>query len=165
MDSSEKESEVIDWFRKHNLIDDLHAALQKPKAYQRILSGISGWGWEDEFSVLCLKRELRCEEAPSKTLPWDWRMPCQKLVQCKLTSLIKRADIRSHKYRNGTRRYTALDFDILALKVVSPKGNRLFFIPSTELVDPLSPDQSLLYSGIKLEEYISYEDAWQYLET
>jgi len=149
-----KIEDIDRWLTSHNLVDEFHTAIQRPDAYVRITTGISGWVWEDELKKKCQLQNWSCEDPHGKGLPFDLRINDLK-AQCKSTTYTKRVDIRSKKKANK-RRYVVGDFDILALRILSPQGNSHYFVPAEELVE----QNDLLRPGFKLSDYRSFEDKW-----
>jgi hypothetical protein len=148
---------ICRWLWKNNLIEEFDSAIQRPDAYVRVTTGISGWHWEDRLKEECIKRNLVCEDPESQVLPWDLKINNHR-IQCKSTTYTARVDIRSKKSANK-RRYSVEDFDVLALRILAPSGNSYYFVPVRELIDR----ENILRGGFRLEEYSHCKDNWKIL--
>lgn len=159
MDS--KITAIIDWFEENGLINDLHQFIQRSDSFARLVVGLSGWQWEDELAVECQARNLDWSAAPRKTLPYDGIVNSKK-VQCKSACFdsskkTMRLDIR----RRHDRRYKSDDFDVLAVKMISPNSRHYYFIPSHYMLDNTKENE--LKCVVKLEDYDIFKDNWSIL--
>lgn len=154
---TKEEQDILDWLNKTNLKDEFHLFIQRDDAYTRIVTGLGGWRWEEEFELLCNQKGLAYTAPKSKTSVYDGEANGLK-VQCKATCLAKAFDIRCKK-KKCNRRYEIGDFDVLALKVYSHGASQYFFIPSSTLVDPKNP--TMLVGRIRLQDVVLYVDNWE----
>lgn len=154
MDFTGEDISCIRWLKANNLAKDFFRFIHRTDARGRFLSGISGFGWEDELKDILNDKDIPW--APSPKLNERHELIVNDMtVQCKFTGNSRRAPI-SH---NGhTMLYNIGDYDVLALKIATPEMSRRFIIPAEELHDPSKPGK--LLGTIGVDKIKRWEDAW-----
>lgn len=142
-----------------NLHGDFGRFIQRPDSRGRFLSGISGFGWEDELKEILNEKEIPWLPSPKLKDPHELIVNGMT-IQCKLTGNPICANI-SH---NGhTMLYNIGDYDVLALKISTPKRTRQFIIPAEQLYSRKKPGK--LLGSISVNKFKHWEDAWWVLIT
>jgi hypothetical protein len=152
--------DIIAFLELYGIVKDFHEFIDSSdldEAFRRI-TGVLGFQWENEFISECKSRNIPCVPADSQSLPYDCVANGNKRVQCKSTSYTNRIDIRSKK-KDSNRRYDVTDFDVMAVRILSPHKKDFFFIPVSDLVD----EGVMLKSGIALQDYENCRNAWHNL--
>ena len=147
-----QELKVLDWLRTNELTNQISDFIQRSDAYTRLISGIMGWHWEDEFKTLCELHGFTCSNI-SLSNRYDLIVNDKK-VQCKYTVSTSRVDIRHRGSRLTGGKYKAGDFDVMAIR----SRNDIFIVPIDVLLDDTLTQTR---SSVKIDEIVSYKDKYE----
>jgi hypothetical protein len=150
-----QELELLSKLREWNLIEELNNFLTRPDAHNRLVTGVMGWQWEDNFRTICDLRGLSCTEVRLGE-KHDWIINNYR-VQCKFSNAFPRIDIRN-KNKESNRRYKKDDFDFLALRVHPVSST--FIIPSSRLIEG---DTGFLKLSLDINEFADCIDNFEVL--
>lgn len=145
-----QELKIIDWLRDKSLTDSFTRFLKRGDSYNRFITGISGWIWEDEFIDICKALGYHVYK-PELNNKYDVCVNGFK-VQCKFTADKKKIDLRN-KDKNTNRRYYVNDIDFFAIKII----NKNFLVPANSIIDA---DLTFLKKSVKIkdiENFTSFE--------
>ena len=150
-----QELELLTQLRAWNLVDDFCSFLTRPDAHSRLVTGVMGWQWEDNFQQICELRGLSCKRVGLNT-KYDVLVN-GKRVQCKFSNSATRVDIRN-KDKNSNRRYSKDDFDFLALRVHPTTST--FIIPVERLI---KQGTDSLLGSIDVNAFAEFLDKYEVL--
>ena len=123
-----QELKILSWLEANKLTNMFSDFISRSDAYSRLISGIVGWQWEDEFRTLCELRGFVCEHAPLGQR-YDLMVNSYK-VQCKSSFATCSIDIRN-KDKENNRRYLPGDFDFMAIY----SNEEVYVVPISSLLD------------------------------
>lgn len=146
---SPQEHEIVEWFRINKFTNYFSDFIKRGDSYNRLLGGIMGWHWEDEFKIICELQGFKCEK-PGLNNRHDLLVN-NKRVQCKFTVAKNRIDLR----KNGhNERYKPNDFDIMALNI----NMDIYIVPINFLLDE---NLTQTRSSVKIDEIKKFKDNYQ----
>jgi len=150
---SPQELEILNWFKSNDLTNNISDFIRRPDAYNRFLSGVMGWHWEDEFLSQCKIRGFTCTKAGLNSR-FDIMVNNNK-VQCKFSASSDSIDIRN-KDKNSNRRYKLGDFHYMAISNIK----NVFIVPINAL---MTQDLTETISSVKINDILIYKDNYEAL--
>lgn len=146
---SHQELSILEWLRSKDFINYFADFIKRDDAYGRLLGGVMGWHWEDEFRAVCELHGFECDK-PGLNSRHDL-MVNNKRVQCKFTTAKNRIDLR----KNGhNEKYKPNDFDIMALNV----SMNIYLVPIDYL---LNKDLTEVRTSVKIDEISQFKDNYE----
>lgn len=144
--------------QKESIAKALLDFLDRPDAAGRIMTAIGGFIFEDHLKDLAAESGLAVDDVSTKKLPYDLIINGRRVQAKSSGSRGGFVDVRPARPIVGSscRRYSASDFDVLAVHLAS--FNEVFFVPTTSF----SCDQHAgMVAGMFVRsKYMQWKDAW-----
>lgn len=153
-----QELKIIQWLNINKFTNHLSDFIEREDAYNRLVSGIMGWQWEDEFRAICELQGFECSKPPLGD-QYDLLVN-NKRVQCKFTIYDDRIDLRSKRGATGckNRHYDNNDFDILALN----SNMTIYIVPISSIL--VEEDLTRVKKSVKIADLEQFKDNYEVLK-
>lgn len=144
--------------QKEAIAKALLGFLERPDAAGRIMTAIGGFIFEDYLKERAEEAGLAVEDVSRKRLPYDLIINGRRVQAKSSGSADGHVDVRPVRPMVGSscRRYSASDFDVLAVNLTS--FNEVFFVPvSSFLCDQYD---GMVAGSFDRTKCLQWKDAW-----